>query len=71
MSELVMGCEQNLREMNVKVISRFNTCVKRQLYELQFSWIFVILSKNFESIHVNLGENGKNLEISFKQNFTT
>ena len=42
---LEMGRDQNLRELNVKVISRFTTCGKREFREWQFSPFFVILSE--------------------------
>ena len=39
---LQMSHDQNLREMSVKLIPRFTMCVKRELWELQFSLFFVI-----------------------------
>ena len=44
-NQLVMGREQNLRELSVNVISLFTICTKSELYEWQFSPCFVILSE--------------------------
>ena len=42
---LVMGCDQNLREMSLNVNSRFTFFGNRELHECQFSLFFVIFSE--------------------------
>ena len=54
-----MGCEQNLRELRVNMISRLTICVKREIHELQFYLFFAILSEklaNFSEISHEISE---------------
>ena len=54
--QLVMGCDQNLRELSVNVISHFSICVKRNIHEWQFSTFIVNLSDQFVYFNVIFGE---------------
>ena len=61
--QLVMGCDQNLRELSTTVISCFALFVNHKLYEWQFSLLFVILSDelaNFWVISHEIADISKN-----------
>ena len=51
-SIIVMGCDQNLREVSVNVISLITICVKRDISELQIYPFFVILSEKLTNFSV-------------------
>ena len=53
---VVIGCEQNLRESSVNVISLFTICTKSEIHEWQFSPCFVILSEKRVNFSVILHE---------------
>ena len=53
---IVMGREQNLRELSENVISLFTICAKSELYEWQFSPFFVIVSEKLVNFSVILHE---------------
>ena len=47
-----MGCEQNLRELNVNVISFITISVKREIRDWQFPPFFMIGSEKLVNFHV-------------------
>ena len=47
---LVMGCDQNLRELGVTLNSRFSIFGKGEIREWQFYVIFVILSNKCQNV---------------------
>ena len=51
-SIIVMGCDQNLREVSVNVISLITICVKRDISELQIYLFFMILSEKLTNFSV-------------------
>ena len=62
--------DQNLRELNVNVISRFTICGKREIREWQFSLFFVILSEKLANFCVILCEIAKIAGIGGQRDFT-
>ena len=69
---LVMGCDQNLRELSMNVILRLIMWVKREICKWQFSQFLAILSEkfvNFSVISLVVAETtwiGKNRILQFK-----
>ena len=58
-----MNCDQNLRDFNVNVISRFTFWVNRKFCEWQFCLFFVILREKIASSFVISHQIGEILEL--------
>ena len=67
---VVMGCDKNVRELNMIMISHFTICVNCELLEWQFSLFFVILSETLANFGVISQEIAEITGIEREQDFT-
>ena len=66
-----MGCDQNLRELSVNVISDFTICGNREICEWQVCLFFVISSEKLVDFSVISHEIAEIMQIGHKLDFTT